>query len=96
MIINEAINEEFKTICNLTNEAYASSVIMNSLKILGVKKSKAKNVLEESDYALINNFKYPERLIQMMETASEHFKVEGFFSVSFTKIALMSTDNIKF
>lgn len=96
MIENENVKEQFAIIKGLTNEAYANVSMMNALKMLGVKKSSAKDVLEASDYKLVNEFKYPERLVKMMELTSERFNGEGFFGASFARIALNLDHNIKF
>ena len=95
MIENEEILKEFVLLEELTNTTYANHVMMNSLKMLGAKKAQSRDVLTEADYKLLNNYKYPERLVKMMNWNSARFEAEGSFAVSFTKIALDSHD-IKF
>ena len=67
---------------------------MNSLKMLGAKKSQSKDVLEESDFKILNSYKYPDRLMRMLEHHSARFEAEGSFGVSFVNIALQSHDKI--
>lgn len=87
MLENKNVQEQYDIIKDLTSEAYANITMMNSLKILGVKKSQAKDALTEKDYTLINEYKFPDRLIKMMEMTSERFQGHTY-SVSFAKIAL--------
>lgn len=95
MILNEYILNEFAILEELTTTTYANHIMMNSLKMLGVKKAIYSDVLTETEYKLINNYKFPDRLVRMMEYNSTRFTAEGSFGVSFTKIALTS-HNINF
>lgn len=96
MINNTDILNEYNILANLTNETYANHIMMNSLKMLGSKKAISKDVLESKDYKIINDYKYPDRLIKMMNFNSQRFIAEGTFGVSFTKIALMQSHDITF
>ena len=95
MIENEDILKEFVLIEELTNNTYANHVMMNSLKMLGAKKAQSRDVLTEEDYKLLNDYKYPERLIKMMNHCASLFEAQGSFGVSFARLALDSHD-IKF
>jgi len=92
MIQNEALQAEFSKLEALTTKSYANHIMMNSLKMLGSKKSESKDVLDEKDYKLLNSYKYPDRLIKMLEHNSARFEAEGSFGVSFAKLALQGHD----
>lgn len=96
MLENENVKEQYNVIKDLTSESYANVTMMNSLKMLGVKKSEAKEKLTEKDFKLVNEYKFPDRLVKMMELTTERFNGEGFFGASFARLALNNDHDIEF
>lgn len=86
MINNDLVQDAYDVVRESHDERESAYIILNSLAILGAKKVDVKHELDESSYASINKYKYPERLASFLQTTNE--RSIAWQNLSFAKLAL--------
>ena len=86
MIKNDLVKEAYEVVKKHHNESDSAYIILNSLAILGAKKVNLQHHLDETSFASINKYKYPERLASFLKTTNE--RSLAWQNLSFAKLAL--------
>ncbi len=86
MFKNKKVEEAYNLLLENHSEEESAKIILNSLSILGAKKIKIKDFLDEESFASINKYKYPDRLALFLETTNS--KSLEWKDLSFAKLAL--------
>jgi uncharacterized protein YfeS len=88
MFKNESVKISYNKLLNTYSESESNYIITNSLAILGDKKinPSKETKLSEASLNRINRYKYPERLVSLINITIN--KTEEWANSSFTKLAL--------